>query len=71
MRKALAIYLGCALLAAWAILRAWDHLRGRQEVYATRYPRHLDPAICHAGWCPTTRTGRPDDCDCTAEWIAA
>ena len=29
MRRALAIYLGCALLAAWAILRAWDHLHGR------------------------------------------
>lgn len=68
MSRALATYLGAAILAAWAILRAWDHLRGR-EVYAS--PRHLDPAICHAGWCPTTRTGQPDDCDCTAEWLAA
>ncbi len=62
MRRALAIYLGAAIMAAWAILRAWDHFRGRQEP---------PPAIDHAGWCPTTRTGRPDDCDCTAEWIAA
>lgn len=29
MRRAVAIYLGVALMAAWAILRAWDHLRGR------------------------------------------
>jgi hypothetical protein len=31
MIRALAIYLGAALMAAWAILRAWDHLRGRRE----------------------------------------
>jgi hypothetical protein len=31
-RTALAIYLGCGLLAAWAILRAYDHLRGRPPV---------------------------------------
>ena len=29
MTRALAIYLGAALMAAWAILRAWDHVRGR------------------------------------------
>ena len=29
MTRALAIYLGAALMAAWAILRAWDHFRGR------------------------------------------
>lgn len=27
--KAVAIYLGCAVMAAWAILRVWDHIRGR------------------------------------------
>ena len=28
MTRCLAAYLGAALVAAWAILRAWDHLRG-------------------------------------------
>ena len=28
MRKAIAIYLGCAVIAAYVILRAWDHFRG-------------------------------------------
>lgn len=32
MKRAAAIYLGAALLAAWAILRAWDHLRGRRPL---------------------------------------
>ena len=71
MTRAVAIYLGAALMAAWAILRAWDHFRTVQISTADGIARHLDPAIVHAGWCPTTRTGRPDDCDCTAEWIAA
>jgi hypothetical protein len=31
-RTALAIYAGCALMAVWAALRAWDHLRGRPPV---------------------------------------
>lgn len=31
MSRALATYLGAALLAAWAILRAWDHFRGRRQ----------------------------------------
>ena len=31
-RTALAIYFGCALMAAWAILRAWDHFHGRPPV---------------------------------------
>jgi hypothetical protein len=31
-RTALAIYLGCALMAVWAILRAWDHFHGRPPV---------------------------------------
>lgn len=25
----LAVYLGCALIAVWCVLRAWDHLHGR------------------------------------------
>lgn len=29
MRKALAVYLGCALIAAYVVVRAWDHFRGR------------------------------------------
>jgi hypothetical protein len=28
-RTAVAIYFGAALMAAWAILRAWDHLTRR------------------------------------------
>ena len=31
MRRAAAIYLGAALLAAWAVLRFYDHLRGRPQ----------------------------------------
>lgn len=30
--KLVAAYLGAALVAAWAILRAWDHFRGRPPV---------------------------------------
>ena len=39
MTRGLAIYLGAALMVAWAILRAWDHFHGR--------PVQLDD---DAGW---------------------
>lgn len=47
------------LLAGWL-------MRQEPEVYATRYPRHLDPRICHAPWCMWTPQ-HPEDCDC-ADW---
>ena len=30
MTRAVAIYLGCAVMAAWAFLRAWDHFTRRE-----------------------------------------
>ena len=51
MTRALAIYLGCALMAAWAILRAWDHLTRREP---PALPRHLDPEIVVQPWDPRT-----------------
>lgn len=53
LRLAAAIYLGCALMAAWAILRAWDHLTRREP---STLPRHLDPEIVVQPWDPRTVT---------------
>jgi hypothetical protein len=47
VKTALAIYLGCALMAAWAILRAWDHLTRREP---STLPRRLDPEIVVQPW---------------------
>lgn len=47
MKTALAIYLGCALMAAWAIIRAVDHLTRREP---PTLPRHLDPEIVVQPW---------------------
>jgi hypothetical protein len=33
-RLMLAMWAGCALMAVWAILRAWDHFHGRPPVTA-------------------------------------
>ena len=39
MTRAAACYLGAALMAAWAIHRAWDHRRGRRP----EPPRWIEP----------------------------
>ena len=66
---------GCILagLVAWAVLAllAWlvVHVGARRPTPTP--PRRPDPAVRHALWCATCRTGRPDDCDCTAGWLGA
>lgn len=42
-RTAVAIYLGAALMAAWAVLRAWDHFRGRPPVTPPWEPPDVQP----------------------------
>ena len=42
-RTALAVYLGCALMAAWAVLRAWDHFHGRPPL-RPEWPEPVPPA---------------------------
>jgi hypothetical protein len=55
VRTAVAVYLGAALMAAWAILRAWDHLT-RDRCAESTLPRHADPEIVVQPWDPRTVT---------------
>jgi hypothetical protein len=54
-RTALAIYAGAALMAAWAILRAWDHFHGRPLVTEPEPPEVQPPDP----WPWYTLTGGP------------
>ena len=60
MTRAVAIYLGAALMAAWAILRAWDHFRGRPEPPPWQEPEDgvqpLDPRLVYL-----VTVGQPTD----------
>jgi hypothetical protein len=51
-----------ALLTLVILVVVWHMARREQEVWTT-LPRHLDPAICHAGGCRWTPE-HPEDCSC-------
>ncbi len=48
-RTALAIWAGCALLAVWAAIRAWDHFHGRPPL-RPEWPEPADGGPVSIRW---------------------